>query len=137
MAPLLLAIAGIIWLLLGTYHLLLTLRDIGNPRAFTPTDASVRMAMQGAQLRLNPRINLWDSWLGFNLSHSMGVMMFGGALVFISWAHMAAFSQSAGLRALAVLVPAAYLAVALRFWFWGPALGLSLSLVCIIGALFL
>lgn len=135
MAQLLLAVGGTIILLMGTGHLVLTLRDVWRPTAFTPTDDAVRLAMQRAQLRFNRRINLWESWLGFNLSHSMGAMMFGGALLFAALVHVDAFLQSALLRAAALLIPLAYLAVAIRFWFWGPVLGISLVLLCILGAM--
>ncbi len=137
MAQLLLTAAGIIILLMGTGHLVLTLRDVWRPTAFTPIDESVRLAMQGAQLRFNRRINLWESWLGFNLSHSFGAMMFGGALLFAAQAHLAAFLESNVLRTAAVLVPVVYLMVAIRFWFWGPMLGLSIVLLCILGAVLL
>ena len=78
MSQVLLAVGGGIFLILGSLHGLLTLRDLANPRAFTPTDARVREAMQGARLSLNPRANLWEAWLGFNLSHSLGLVVFGG-----------------------------------------------------------
>jgi hypothetical protein len=122
---------------MGTGHMLLTLRDVWKPRAFTPTDESVRLAMQGAQLRFNRRLNLWEAWLGFNLSHSMGAMMFGGALLFAAQFHLDAFLESTVLQTVAVLIPILYLVVGIRFWFWGPVLGVSVVLLCILGALLL
>ncbi len=135
MTQILLTLAGTIILLMGTGHLVLTLRDVWRPTAFTPTDDAVRLAMQGARLRFNRRINLWESWLGFHISHSMGVMMLGGALLLAAQVHFDAFMQSRAYQAAAVLIPAAYLGVALRFWFWAPALGISLAMLCILGAL--
>lgn len=137
MAQILLTAAGTIFLLMGTGHFILTLRDVWKPTAFTPREESVRLAMQGAQLRFSRRINLWDSWLGFNLSHSMGPMMFGGALLFAAQAHLDAFLESAALQAVAVLIPMVYLVVAIRFWFWGPVLGISAVLLCVLGAVLL
>ena len=137
MAQILLTAAGTIVLLMGTGHLLLTLCDVWKPTAFTPTEESVRLAMQGARLRFNRRINLWESWLGFNLSHSMGVMVCGGVLLYLARFHFDAFLDSAILQAVVVLVVLSYLAVAIRFWFWGPILGLSVVLLCILGAVFI
>jgi hypothetical protein len=134
MAQILLTFAGTLILLMGSGHFALTLRDVWKPSAFTPADDSVRLAMQRSQLRFNSRINLWDSWLGFNLSHSMGAMMFGGALLFAALAHLDAFLHSPLLQMAALLIPAVYLAVALRFWFWGPVLGISIVFSCILGA---
>jgi hypothetical protein len=137
MAQILLTAAGTIILLMGTGHMALTLRDVWKPTAFTPTDESVRLAMQGAQLRFNRRLNLWEAWLGFNLSHSMGAMMFGGALLFAAQFHLDAFLESTVLQTVAVLIPILYLVVGIRFWFWGPVLGVSVVLLCILGAVLL
>jgi hypothetical protein len=134
MAQFLLAIGGTIFLVLGTVHGVLTLRDISQPRAFTPTDDALRIAMQGARLALNPRINLWQAWLGFNLSHSLGLVLFGGGLLLLAWRHFPAFAASPLVGAAAAIVAGTYLVLALRFWFWGPALGCGLSLLCILAA---
>jgi fatty acid desaturase len=137
MAQILLTLAGAIILLMGTAHLVLTLRDVWKPTSFTPTEDAVRLAMQGARLRFNRRINLWESWLGFHISHSIGVMMFGAALLFVAQAHFDAFLQSLAGQAAAVLIAVAYLVVAIRFWFWGPVLGISVALLGILGAVLL
>ena len=134
MSQILLAFGGTILFVLGALHGILTLRDLWTPRSFTPADDAVRLAMQGAQLAFNPRANLWRAWLGFNLSHSLGLVLFGGGLVLLAWLHFSAFAASHLLQGLAVGVAALYLVLALRFWFWAPALGAGLSLLCILGA---
>jgi hypothetical protein len=134
MAQILLAIGGTIFLALGVLHGTLTLRDVAQPRAFTPTDEAVRMAMQGARLALNPRANLWQAWLGFNLSHSLGLVVFGGGLLLLAWLRFPVFAASHLLQGVAVVVATIYLVLSLRFWFWGPALGSGLSLLCILAA---
>ena len=134
MAPFLLTIGGTLFLVLGVLHGALTLRDLTRPRAFTPTDDAVRIAMQSTRLRLNPRANFWEAWLGFNFSHSLGLVLFGGGLVLLAQLHFPVFAASALLQGIAVAVAAVYLVLALRFWFWGPALGAGLSLSCILAA---
>ena len=137
MARILLAIGGTIFLVLGTLHGVLTLRDVAKPRAFAPTDDAVRVAMQGARLALNPRANLWQAWLGFNLSHSLGLVLFGGGLLLLAGLYFPVFAASPLTQGVAVVVAAAYLVLSLRFWFWGPALASGLSLVCILAAVVL
>jgi hypothetical protein len=137
MAQILLAAAGVIALVMGTLHGVLTLRDIRRPRAFTPTDDAVRLAMQGTRLAFNPRANFWQAWLGFNLSHSLGAAFFGGCLVLLAWRYFPTFASSHHLQAGAVGVAAAYLAMSLRFWFWGPSLGAGISLLFILGSVVL
>jgi hypothetical protein len=135
MAQILLSVGASIFLVLGTLHGLLLLRDLVRPRAFTPTDESVRLAMQRASIALSPRANLWQAWLGFNLSHSLGAVLFGGGLLCLAWAHFAVFTQSIALQCVSVVVAAIYLVLSIRFWFWGPALGSGVALACILGAL--
>jgi hypothetical protein len=136
MTQILLATAGIIILLMGIGHFVLTVRDIRKPTSFTPVDDSIRVAMRGAPLRFSRRLELWDAWLGFNLSHSMGPIIFGIALLYGAL-HVAAFRESAFLQSAAVLIPAVYLAIAIRFWFRGPVLGISIVLLCVLGAVLL
>jgi hypothetical protein len=135
MSQVLLAVGGGIFLILGSLHGLLTLRDLAKPRAFTPTDGRVREAMQDARLSLNPRANVWKAWLGFNLSHSLGLVVFGGGIVAVAVLHFELFSSSGIVQVAAVSVAAAYLALSLAFWFWGPAVGSAVSLLCFLGAI--
>ena len=137
MARTLLLMGAAIFLILGMGHGLLTLRDLVRPRAFTPTDDAVREAMQEAKLALSPRVNLWQAWLGFNLSHSLGAVLFGGGLFALGWWNFASFSESAGLQSVAVLVAAVYVVLSLRFWFWGPALGTGAALLLFLGSVLL
>jgi hypothetical protein len=134
MAQVFLAIGGTIFLVLGTLHGVLTLRDVANPRAFTPTNDAVRIVMQYARLAFNPSANLWQVWLGLNLSHSLGIVLFGGGLLLVAWLHFAAFAASPLVQGAAVVVAATYLVLSLRFWFWGPALWSGLSLLFVLAA---
>jgi len=135
MGQILLAVAASIFVLMGALHGMWTLRDLGRPRYFTPTDDAVRVAMQGARLALNPRANVWQAWLGFNLSHSLGLVVFGGVLLVFAVHDSSAFAMSGLAQAGAVVVAVAYFVLAIRFWFWGPALGSGIALLCILGAL--
>ncbi len=135
MSQVLLAVGGGIFLILGSLHGLLTLRDLAKPRAFTPTDTRVREAMQDARLSLNPRVNLWKAWLGFNLSHSLGLVVIGSGIVAVAVLDFELFSSSAIVQDATASVAAAYLALSLAFWFWGPVAGSTVSLLCIFGAI--
>ncbi|RDJ25353.1 hypothetical protein DWF00_15880 [Bosea caraganae] len=128
---------ALIFIALGAYHGFLTLRDISTPRAFTPTDESVRRAMQESRVALNRSINLWDAWLGFNLSHSLGLIVFGGGLLTIAWLHFPVFARSPSLQVAALVVAATYFVLALRFWFWAPALATGICLACFLAAFLL
>lgn len=135
MGQILLASAAGIFLMMGTLHCMWTLRDLVHPRYFTPTDETVRIAMQGARLTFNPRANVWQAWLGFNLSHSLGLVVFGGVLLAFALRDFTVFAASGLAQAGAVVVAGTYFVLAIRFWFWGPALGSGIAVLCILAAL--
>ena len=137
MAQVLLFTGALIFFVFGAYHGILTLRDLSLPRAFTPTDESVRRAMQESRVALNPRVNLWEAWLGFNLSHSLGLVLFGGGLITIAWLHFPVFAQSPSMQVTALVVAAAYLILSVRFFFRGPAIGTGIGLACFLTSAFL
>jgi len=128
----LLIVGSSISALLGAIHGVLTLMDLGNPRSFTPVDATLRIAMQRSSIALHPRINLWQAWLGFNLSHSLGLLMFGGAFLYIGIRHSSLFSQSVPLQGCAILISAAYLVMSLQFWYSRPAIGWGIATACFV-----
>lgn len=106
---------------LGIAHGVLTLRDLRAPRAFTPTDDALRRAMADAPLRLAPQTTIWDAWLGFNLSHSLGLLVFGALFAALALRDFALISESLFLQFSPVVVGLIYLLLAVRFWFWVPA----------------
>ena len=132
MVQLLIIVGSSIFVLLGIIHAVLTFQDIGNPRNFTPPDAELRAAMQQSAIAFHPKVNLWQAWLGFNFSHSLGLVMFGGAFLYVGIFHPLLFSQSRLLQGCSILVSAVYLVLSLKFWFSKPAIGIGISLVCFI-----
>ena len=115
---------------LGLAHALLAIRDLRIPRSFTPTDDNVRLAMVDARLRLAPQTTIWRSWLGFNLSHSLGLVVFGGLLTGIAVRDFDFVASSPFLKASSVIVALLYLGMAIRFWFWLPATLSAVGAVC-------
>jgi hypothetical protein len=126
-----LVIAGAsILLFLGIVHGILTLQDLSEPRTFTPPDLTLRQAMQGSSIAIHPRTNLWQAWLGFNLSHSFGLMMFGGTYLVVGLCYFWLFAQTLWLQCCAVSIACAYLVMSVKFWFFKPAIGAGIALTC-------
>jgi len=125
---------GSIFLLLGALHGFLTLRDLKDPRTFTPRDPELRRAMRQSSIAIHPAANLWKAWMGFNLSHSLGLVLFGGAYLYAGVFVPGAFAASPLLQGCAVGVSAIYLALSLLFWFSKPAIGTGLALACFVVA---
>jgi hypothetical protein len=76
----LLGIAGLIYFVLGALHALYTFLDIRTPRRIVPDDPAVITAMQASKIRLTRgESTVWQGWVGFNLSHSLGALLFAAA----------------------------------------------------------
>jgi hypothetical protein len=117
--------------LLGTLHGSLTLLDALAPRFFTPVDDQVRLAMARTSVRLTARMRLWPAWLGFNFSHSLGLVCFGLSLLLISSLQPELVLGFTPLSALAAGASVAYFALAVRFWVHIVAFGAALSFACV------
>jgi hypothetical protein len=70
---------------------------------------------------------MWNTHIGFNASHSYGPMIFGAIYAYLALAHPLFLMQSDFLLAFGVVVFAGYLFLAIRYWFWAPLTGLSIS----------
>jgi hypothetical protein len=119
---------------LGVAHGLLTLRDLRTPRAFAPTDDRVRRAMVDAALRLAPQTTIWKSWLGFNLSHSLGLVVIGGLLTGLALRDFELVRQSPFLQGASVVVAVLYFSLAVRYWFWAPATVFAVGALCFVAS---
>ena len=129
--PLLYAAGGAIFCVLGALHGVFMLMDLRWPRRLVPADPALRAAMAGGRLRLaGTATDIWRAWVGFNLSHSVGAMLFGALA--IAWP-----AVSAGSDALAWVpagVAAVYLAIGLRFWVSVPNAGIALATLAFVAA---
>lgn len=128
------------WFVLGTIpliaagglHAVYTVVDTVRPTYFTPIDRSVRPVVDGTGIRLvgKPKPSMWRVWLGINISHGLGVMTFGLLCLLIAAHNFRLVSEIGALRPLTIAFSAAYLVLALRFWFWGPVLITGSALAC-------
>jgi hypothetical protein len=119
--------------LLGTVHLGYTFfTDNFNAR-----DAATTAAMKATSPVLTRRTSLWNARVGFNASHSLGAMLFAAVYLVLALGHMQMLSQSPALLWLAVAGGLSYLALAQRYWFRTPLLGIALASACFFAALLL
>jgi hypothetical protein len=64
------------FILLDFAHLVYTRIERSRPFRLTPRNPEVHTAMMQTELKIYPGANLWRVWLGFNCSHSLGVIIF-------------------------------------------------------------
>ena len=122
---------GTIFCMLGALHAVYMLMDLRRPRRLVPGDPALLAAMSDSRVRLaGDATDMWRAWVGFNLSHSLGALLFGAMV--IAWPVV-----SAGHDALAWLpaaVAALYLAIGIRFWFSVPNVGIAAATVAFAAA---
>jgi len=130
----LLGIAGTIYILLGVLHAFYTFLDIRNPRRIVPDDLALIIAMQNSKIRLTRgESTMWQGWVGFNFSHSLGALMLGAGC-FIIAACFRVFAFSPWVLFALTAVSAVYLLLALRYWFRIPIVGTAIATACLAAA---
>jgi hypothetical protein len=115
------------FLALGAAHTIATPRAPQDARGLSPSDPQLAEAMTRSTLRLTGRTDMWRAWVGFNLSHSLGLLAFGGVVILTG--HSAAVFDPLAHASVpfALVVAAGYLWLALRYWFRTPIIACLLS----------
>ncbi len=128
---LLYATGGAIFCLLGMLHALYMLMDLRRPRRLVPGDPALIAAMADSRVRLaGDATDMWRAWIGFNLSHSLGALLFGATA--IVWPVIALGHDA--LAWLPAAVAVLYLAIGLRFWFSLPNAGIAAATLAFVVA---
>ena len=72
----LLILGGSVFGVLGGLHGIYTLLDLHNPRRLVPVNPSVMHAMANSAVTMSRGgTDMWRAWIGFNFSHSLGVLL--------------------------------------------------------------
>jgi hypothetical protein len=112
---------------LGLAHVLATPRTPDQAKGLSPRDPALRQAMTRETILLTRRVNLWLAWVGFNLSHSLGAVLFGVVVLLIGRTQATFETQAPVFLPFAVVVSGLYLWLGIRYWFRTPIVGIALS----------
>ncbi len=132
-------VAGtIVFMLAGGLHAIQALLDTVRPRVFAPIEGSVKPVMEGTGIRFRRMVpggnkakpSMWSAWLGFNISHGLGVFTFGLLCLLIATHDFKLLERIDAIQPLTIAFSAAYLALSLRFWFYVPALITGSATAC-------
>jgi hypothetical protein len=133
MIAILLILGGAVFGVLGALHAVYTLLDLRNPQRLVPADPSVAQAMANTTLRLSSgRTDMWRAWIGFNFSHSLGVLLVAALAL---WAGFRLNTLPVGIIMPALtLIGCVYLVLAVLYWFRVPAIGVAIGTGCFAAA---
>ena len=119
----LVAASAAIILLLGLLHLLYTFH---GPKLL-PRDRELQTRMQQVSPVITRETTMWKTWIGFNASHSYGLILFGAVYGYLALAHGDFLFQSVFLLSLGLITLFGYVFLAKQYFFRIPLLGMLLA----------
>jgi hypothetical protein len=128
MSQILILAGAAIYGLLGVVHLTYTFSGTN----FDPRDANVARAMRSSSPRLTRDTTMWKAWIGFNASHSLGAILFSLVYLMLAARHMDVLHRSPTFVWLAGIASAAYVVLALRYWFRIPLAATAIATSCFV-----
>ncbi len=127
----LMLISAGIALVLGVIHLVYTFSGSN----LLPRDPALLTAMKEAHLSLTKATTVWRALVGFNASHSMGLILFGLIFGFLALYHTRLLFDSTFLLAVGFAMLAGFLVLSKLCWFSIPFAGIAISLVCYVASI--
>ena len=113
------AASAAVILLLGLVHLLYTFR---GPNLH-PRDPDLTARMMAVSPVITRETTMWRAWVGFNATHSFGLILFGALYGYLAIRHSAWLFQSWFLLALGFALLLGYAMIAKLYFFTAPFYG--------------
>jgi len=126
-------IAGCIpFLVLGLLHTVYTVADTYNPKRLIPYKSGVMGLMKESTLAITKETDMWRAWVGFNISHGVGILFFSATYLYFSILHITFLENSLFLLLAAPTIALTYLVLSIKYWFRIPAAGSAIGLLCFV-----
>ena len=122
--------AGIIFTL-GVVHLAYT---FWGP-ALTPRDPALQASMNQISPVITQETTMWRCWVGFNASHSMGLILFGLVFGYLALAHGQLLFRSPFLLIVGLAMLVGIVVLCKVYFFSWPLKGVSISLACYVASI--
>jgi len=117
------AASAAIILLLGLVHLLYTFR---GPKLH-PRDPDLTARMMAVSPVISRETTMWRVWIGFNATHSFGLILFGALYGYLALRHSTFLFHSWFLLALGFGLLLSYAVIARLYFFTAPFRGVVLA----------
>jgi hypothetical protein len=122
--------AGIV-LTLGVIHLVYT---FWGPN-LTPRDPALQISMSQISPIITKETTMWRCWVGFNATHSMGLILFGLVFGFLALAHSQLLFRSPFLLVVGLAMIGGVVVLCKVYFFGAPFAGMGVSLACYIASI--
>jgi hypothetical protein len=130
-AKVLMVFSASIVLTFGVLHLVYT---FWGPK-LTPRDPALQVSMNQISPVITKETTMWRAFVGFNASHSMGLILFGLIYGFLAIAHSRLLFQSPFLLIVGLAMLGGYFALSKVYFFSRPFIGVSISLACYVASI--
>jgi hypothetical protein len=130
-ARILMVVSASIIFTLGVVHLVHT---FWGPN-LTPRDPALEISMSQISPVITNETTMWRCWVGFNASHSMGLLLFGLVFGFLALAHGQLLFRSPFLLIVGLATLVGFVVLSKFYFFSAPLIGISISLACYIASI--
>lgn len=130
-ARVLMVVSASIVLTLGIVHFVYTFWGAN----LTPRDHALQVSMSEISPVITNETTMWRCWVGFNASHSIGLILFGSVFGFLALAHSRLLFESPFLLVVGLAVLAGFVVLCKVYFFSAPLTGISVSLACYIASI--
>lgn len=131
LAAILMTLSATIVLVLGTAHLGYT---FFGPK-FHARDPALTQRMKEVSPVISGDTTMWNAWVSFNATHSMGAMLFGLVYGGFALTDPAYLFNARWLLAIGAAMLAGFVLLGARYWFSVPFRGSVLAFGCYLAAI--
>jgi hypothetical protein len=117
--------AGVV-LMLGIIHLVYTF----SGTKLMPRDPSLQVSMSLTTPIITKDTTMWRCWVGFNATHSIGLILFGLVFGYLALAQPRVVFESWFLLITGMATLAALVVLCRMYFFNAPLLGISIASIC-------
>ena len=130
-AKILMVLSASIVFTLGIVHLVYT---FWGPN-LTPRDPALQISMNQIAPVITKETTMWRCWVGFNSSHSMGLILFGLVFGYLALAHDQLLFQSPFLLIVGLAMLGGLVVLCKIYFFSAPLTSISISLACYVASI--
>jgi hypothetical protein len=132
-ARILMVLSASIVFKLGVVHFVYT---FWGPR-LTPRDPALQISMSQISPVITKETTMWRCWVGFNATHSMGLILFGLIFGFLALAHGQLLFHSPFLLVVGLTMLGGLAVLFKVYFFSAPFTGICISLACYVASIVL
>jgi hypothetical protein len=129
-ARILMVLSASILFMLGVVHLVYVFWGT----KLTPRDPVLQISMSQISPVITKETTMWRCWVGFNASHSMGLILFGLVFGFLALAHGQLLFQSPFLLIVGLAMLGGFVVLCKLYFFNVPLTGISISMACYVAS---